>query len=135
MFGQKGEHYVKLPIVRMFGIVVNAFPIGLTNCCTWCARDIVRTTNRFLNLTVKDRAVCECRYDNAFKVLTVLPWNYTASRVFMDAQIDGFITSLRKRSEYALGCLRGSSNSGLGVLSDRWDSPLHRKWIQLHTVI
>ncbi|XP_026741872.1 uncharacterized protein LOC113503928 [Trichoplusia ni] len=87
-------------------------------------------------ISYSQRAYSDLRvqYNNAFRVLMGLPRFCSASSMFAGAIIDGFSAIMRKRCASMLERLRSSTNSILCVLSDRWDSPLLRRWVQLHTV-
>ncbi|KAG7306355.1 hypothetical protein JYU34_008979 [Plutella xylostella] len=72
------------------------------------------------------------QYNNAFRVLLGLRRFCSASGMFAEAHTDGFHAVLRKRCASLLGRVRASSNSLLGTLVDRWDSPILRHWCSLH---
>ncbi|KAL0810179.1 hypothetical protein ABMA28_010967 [Loxostege sticticalis] len=59
-------------------------------------------------------------------------YNNAASSMFAEAHIDCFYTIIRKRSASLWARVRGNSNGILSALADRWDSPLLRRWLQLH---
>ncbi|KAL0860204.1 hypothetical protein ABMA27_010511 [Loxostege sticticalis] len=72
------------------------------------------------------------QYNNAFRMLFGLPRHCSASSMFDEAHIDCFYTIIRKRSASLWARVRGNSNGILSALADRWDSPLLRRWLQLH---
>ncbi|KAL0850890.1 hypothetical protein ABMA28_006799 [Loxostege sticticalis] len=72
------------------------------------------------------------QYNNAFRMLFGLPRHCSASSMFAEAHIDCFYTIIRKWSASLWARVRGNSNGILSALADRWDSPLLRRWLQLH---
>ncbi|RVE49364.1 hypothetical protein evm_005979 [Chilo suppressalis] len=58
-----------------------------------------------------------------------------ASGMFTEAHTDGFAAIMRKRCASLLGRVRGSPNTILRALAERWDSPMLARWIRLHAVI
>lgn len=74
------------------------------------------------------------QYNNAFRVLLGLPRFCSASGMFAEARIDGFHAIIRKRCASMLRRVRASTNSILGIVADRWDSPMMERWIRLHAV-
>ncbi|XP_048002915.1 uncharacterized protein LOC125239387 [Leguminivora glycinivorella] len=74
------------------------------------------------------------QYNNAFRMLMGLPRHCSASGMFAEAQVDGFAAIMRKRVASLLSRWRGSTNSIMVALSDRWDSPLLQHWTKLHVV-
>ncbi|KAL0819820.1 hypothetical protein ABMA28_007847 [Loxostege sticticalis] len=73
------------------------------------------------------------QYNNALRILLGLPWRCSASGMFAEAHTDDFYAIIRKRSASMLTRLRSSTNSLLSVFKDRWDTPLLRHWVKLHT--
>ncbi|KAL0881932.1 hypothetical protein ABMA27_001691 [Loxostege sticticalis] len=72
------------------------------------------------------------QYNNGFRMLMGLPRFCSASGMFSDMHTDGFHAIVRKRVASLLKRLRGSTNSILNVMVDRWDSPLLGRWMRLH---
>ncbi|KAL0883177.1 hypothetical protein ABMA27_016619 [Loxostege sticticalis] len=75
------------------------------------------------------------QYNNAFRVLMGLPHCCSASGMFAEARVDGFHAIMRKRSASLLNRWRGSTNSILTALADRWDCPLLAHLSKLHTTL
>ncbi|KAL0895146.1 hypothetical protein ABMA27_013597 [Loxostege sticticalis] len=69
------------------------------------------------------------------KVLMGLPRCCSASGMFAEARVDGFHAIMRKRSASLLNRWRGSTNSILTALADRWDCPLLAHLSKLHTTL
>nr|XP_049705651.1 uncharacterized protein LOC126056490 [Helicoverpa armigera] len=93
------------------------------------------TCSLWVNYTRTTYSALRVQYNNAFRVLLGLPRYCSASGMFADAHTDGFHAIIRKRCASLLHRVRTSSNSILNVLTDRWDSPLLRHWISLHTAM
>lgn len=93
------------------------------------------TCSLWVNYTRTTYSALRVQYNNAFRVLLGLPRYCSASGMFADAHTDGFHAIIRKRCASLLHRVRTSSNSILNVLTDRWDSPLLRHWISLHTTM
>ncbi|KAL0860141.1 hypothetical protein ABMA27_010448 [Loxostege sticticalis] len=72
------------------------------------------------------------QYNNAFRMLFGLPRHCSASSMFAETHMDSFYAIIRKRCASLWARVRDSSNSIVSVLADRWDSPLMRRWLQLH---
>ncbi|RVE40147.1 hypothetical protein evm_015203, partial [Chilo suppressalis] len=91
---------------------------------------------RSLWVDYTQRAYSDLRvqYYNAFRVLMGLPRFCSASGMFAESQIDGFHAIMRKRCASMLGRLRASSNGILRTLAARWDSPMLKRWVHLHTL-
>lgn len=75
------------------------------------------------------------QYNNGFRVVMGLPRFCSASGMFSEAHTDGFHAIIRNRCASLLKRLRGSPNTILNTLTDRWDSPFLRHWISLHTTL
>lgn len=75
------------------------------------------------------------QYNNAFRVLLRLPRFCSASAMFADTGIDGFHAIIRKRCASLLARVRGSRNTILTTIADKWDSPILGHWIRLHTPV
>lgn len=76
-------------------------------------------------------------YNNALRALLGLPWRCSASVMFAEARIDGFLAIMRKNPSdvpFLMSRLRGSTNNILDVITDRWDTPMLQNWLRLHTV-
>ncbi|KAL0861377.1 hypothetical protein ABMA27_008925 [Loxostege sticticalis] len=106
--------------------------------CNVLARRFARCTKQ-VKLTLF-RAFCQAysdlrvQYNNAFRVLMGLPRYCSASAMFAEAHTDGFAAIMRKRCASLWRRARGSPNTILRALMDRWDSPLLAHWITLHAV-
>ncbi|XP_048006600.1 uncharacterized protein LOC125241931 [Leguminivora glycinivorella] len=100
-----------------------AFCTSLYTCALWAS-----CTQRALG----DLRV---QYNNAFRALMRLPRWCSASGMFAHARVDGFQAMLRARCAASLCRLRGSRNSLLAVLADRWDSQLLIHWTRMHSVV
>ncbi|KAJ0170604.1 hypothetical protein K1T71_013975 [Dendrolimus kikuchii] len=64
------------------------------------------------------------QYNNSLRVLLRRPPFCSASAMFAEAHIDGFDALWRKKTASLLGRLRGSSNSILKGIADKFDCPL-----------
>ncbi|KAJ0170988.1 hypothetical protein K1T71_013760 [Dendrolimus kikuchii] len=64
------------------------------------------------------------QYNNSLRVLLRRPRFCSASAMFAEAHIDGFDALWRKKTASLLGRLRGSSNSILKGIADKFDCPL-----------
>lgn len=73
------------------------------------------------------------QYNNAFRVLMGLPRYCSASGMFAEARTDGFHAVMRKRCASMLHRVRGSPNSILSGIAERWDSPILAHWVRLHS--
>ncbi|RVE46368.1 hypothetical protein evm_008991 [Chilo suppressalis] len=91
------------------------------------------TCSLWLNFTQRACGALRVQYNNAFRILLGLPRFCSASTMFAEAHADDFYAIVRKRSASLLGRLRGCGNGILNVLVERWDSPLLRRWMHLHT--
>ncbi|KAJ0180828.1 hypothetical protein K1T71_002913 [Dendrolimus kikuchii] len=91
------------------------------------------TCSLWVSYTQRAYSDLRVQYNNGLRVLLGLPWRCSASGMFTEARIDGFAAIIRKRCASLLARVRGSTNSMLTLFVDRWDSPLLRKWVQLHT--
>ncbi|KAL0850723.1 hypothetical protein ABMA28_006665 [Loxostege sticticalis] len=90
------------------------------------------TGNLWVNYTQRVYSALRVQYNNGFRMLMGLPRFCSASGMFSDMHTDGFHAIIRKRVASLLKRLRGSTNSILNVMADRWDSPLLGRWIRLH---
>ncbi|XP_048481535.1 uncharacterized protein LOC125489544 [Plutella xylostella] len=90
------------------------------------------TCSLWVNYTQGVYSALRVQYNNAFRVVMRLPRHCSASGMFADAMVDGFHAIIRKRCASLLGRIRGSGNSILRTLADRWDSPLLGRWVRLH---
>ncbi|CAG9133050.1 unnamed protein product [Plutella xylostella] len=86
------------------------------------------TCSLWVNYTQGVYSALRVQYNNAFRVVMRLPRHCSASGMFADAMVDGFHAIIRKRCASLLGRIRGSGNSILRTLADRWDSPLLGRW-------
>lgn len=84
-------------------------------------------------VSYSQRAYSDLRVQyNALRILLGLSWWCSASGMFAEAHINGFYSIIR-RSASMLTRLRSSISGLLSVFKDRWDSPLLRHWVKLHT--
>lgn len=90
------------------------------------------TCSLWTNFTQRVYGAMRVQYNNAFRILLGLPRYCSASAMFADAHTDDFYAIIRKRSASLLRRVRGSTNGVLNVLSERWDSPMLWRWMQLH---
>ncbi|XP_050561669.1 uncharacterized protein LOC126912652 [Spodoptera frugiperda] len=90
------------------------------------------TCSLWASFTQRAYNALRVQYNNAFRILLGLPRFCSASTMFAEARTDDFFAIIRKRSASLLSRLRGSSNSLLRVLSERWDLSLLQRWMQLH---
>ncbi|KAL0850088.1 hypothetical protein ABMA28_011978 [Loxostege sticticalis] len=92
------------------------------------------TCSLWADFTQRTYGALRVQYNNAFRMLFGLPRHCSASSMFAEAHIDCFYTIIRKRSASLWARVRGNSNGILSALADRWDSPLLRRWLQLHAL-
>ncbi|XP_060802152.1 uncharacterized protein LOC132902149 [Amyelois transitella] len=90
------------------------------------------TCSLWVNFTQRTYSDLRVQYNNAYRVLMRLPRYCSASTMFAVSNIPSFAAIMRARCASIMRRLRGSRNSILGALSDRWDSPLLRRWVGLH---
>lgn len=90
------------------------------------------TCSLWVRYTQKTYSALRVQYNNAFRVLMGLPRFCSASKMFADARTNDFFAIMRNRSSSLLARILGSSNSILGIVADRWDSPLLQHWTRLH---
>ncbi|XP_022838068.1 uncharacterized protein LOC111365105 [Spodoptera litura] len=90
------------------------------------------TCSLWANYTQRAYSALRVQYNSAFRVLLGLPRFCSASAMFAEARTDDFFAIIRKRGVSLLDRLRGSTNSMLRVLSERWDLPLLKVWMKLH---
>lgn len=90
------------------------------------------TCSLWVSYTQRVYRTLRVQYNNAFRVLFGLPHFCSASTMFAEAHTDCFYAIIRKRSASLLRRVRGTSNSILDALVNRWDSPLLMQWMSLH---
>ncbi|XP_063542748.1 uncharacterized protein LOC134751293 [Cydia strobilella] len=91
------------------------------------------TCNLWVNYAQRTYSALRVQYNNAFRALLGLHPRCSASGMFTEAGIDGFHAIMRKRCASLLERMRGSPSSLLKVFADRWDSPMQKRWIGLHS--
>jgi hypothetical protein len=74
------------------------------------------------------------QYNNIFRMLFGLPRFCSASGMFADASVEDFYAMLRKKTASVVRQVRGSTNSILKVIADRWDSDILRRYTDLHVL-
>lgn len=92
------------------------------------------TCSLWTSFTQRTYSDLRVQYNNAFRILLGLSWRCSASTMFAEAHTDDFYAIIRKRTASMLGRLRTATNGLLSVFSDRWDSPLLRHWVRIHSV-
>ncbi|XP_063391336.1 uncharacterized protein LOC134676881 [Cydia fagiglandana] len=93
------------------------------------------TCSLWVRHTQRAYGALRVQYNDACRVLFGLPRHCSASTMFAERQIDGFHAVIRKRAASMMRRVRGSTNTILQTLAERWDSPILRRWIQLHTAV
>ncbi|KAL0867485.1 hypothetical protein ABMA27_008269 [Loxostege sticticalis] len=91
------------------------------------------TCSLWVKYTQRAYSALRVQYNNAFRVLLGLPRYCSASTMFADRHVDGFHAIIRKRCASFANRLRSGTNHILNALADRWDSPMLRHWVRLHT--
>ncbi|CAK1594992.1 unnamed protein product [Parnassius mnemosyne] len=97
-----------------------AFCQSFYTCSLW-----VKYTQRAYN-------ALRVQYNNAFRVLMGLPRYCSASGMFTVYGTDDFHAIIRKRIASLLRRVRGSSNSILRAISDKFDCPILGHWMRMH---
>lgn len=116
-------------LIRRFGKCTKNVKISLFRA--YC--QTFYTCNLWIKYTRRAYSALRVQYNNAFRMLMGLPRFCSASWMFAEASVDGFHAIIRKRSASILHRMRDSSHSILSALCDRWDFPMLKHWIQLHT--
>lgn len=91
------------------------------------------TCSLWTSFTQRAYSDLRVQYNNAFRILLGRPWRCSASGMFASANTDDFYAIIRKRTASMVARLRTAANSLLNVFRDRWDSPLLRHWVRIHT--
>ncbi|XP_063369324.1 uncharacterized protein LOC134657691 [Cydia amplana] len=91
------------------------------------------TCNLWVNFTQRTYSALRVQYNDAFRMLLGFRRRCSASGMFAEASVDGFHAIIRKRCASLLDRLLGSPSSILRVFAGRWDSPMMRRWIGLHS--
>ncbi|KAJ8708213.1 hypothetical protein PYW07_010338 [Mythimna separata] len=91
------------------------------------------TCSLWTKYTQRAYSALRVQYNNAFRILFRLPRHCSASAMFAAKSVDGFHAILRKRCASTMRRLRAGSNRLLSVFAGRWDSPMWRHWMRLHT--
>ncbi|XP_041977998.1 uncharacterized protein LOC121732246 [Aricia agestis] len=79
------------------------------------------TCSLWVDYTQRQYNALRIQYNNAFRVLLALPRYCSASGMFADARVDCFYTTMRKRCTSLARRVRGSDNTILKVLANRFD--------------
>lgn len=79
------------------------------------------TCSLWAGYTQRSYNALRVQYNNAFRVLVVLPRFCSASGMFADAHIDCFYATMRKRCASLVNRVRASSNSILSMIASRLD--------------
>lgn len=90
------------------------------------------TCGLWVNYTQRAFSAMRVQYNNAFRVMLGLPRFCSASGMFAEARVDGFLAVIRKRAASLMRRVRDSSNSILSLLCDRPDSPFMQHWMKVH---
>ncbi|XP_052744136.1 uncharacterized protein LOC128199283 [Bicyclus anynana] len=93
------------------------------------------TCSLWVNYTQKTYNALRVQYNNAFRVMLGLPRYCSASAMFAYGRTDSFSTVIRKRTATLMSRLRGSTNTFLRVISEKYDCPILRHWIHTHTCV
>lgn len=88
------------------------------------------TSSLWVSFALKTPDTLRIQYNNAFRMLLGLPPFCSASAMFAEAGVDGFHAVWRKRTASLLSRIRGSSNSILRVIAERYDLPMMRKFVE-----
>ncbi|XP_026314275.1 uncharacterized protein LOC113225991 [Hyposmocoma kahamanoa] len=83
------------------------------------------------NYTKRSLSALRVQYNNGFRVLMGLPRFCSASTMFAEARVDDFYAIIRKRTASLLSRLRGSANSILKVIPDRYNLPVMKSFIRV----
>ncbi|XP_026331998.1 uncharacterized protein LOC113239294 [Hyposmocoma kahamanoa] len=89
------------------------------------------TSSLWFNYTKRSLSALRVQYNNGFRVLMGLPRFCSASTMFAEARVDDFYAIIRKRTASLLSRLRGSANSILKVIPDRYDLPVMKSFIRV----
>lgn len=87
------------------------------------------TSSLWTAYTQKSVGTLRVQYNNAFRMLLGLPRFCSASGMFAEARTDGFAACMRKKVASLLRRTRGSTNTILKTIADKWDGPLFRRCI------
>ncbi|XP_059055935.1 uncharacterized protein LOC131849827 [Achroia grisella] len=91
------------------------------------------TSSLWVNYTQQAYSALRVQYNNVFRMLLRLPRFCSASTMFAGASTDDLYAIRRKRIASLLHRLRGSSNSILKMLCNKFDSPILCFWTQIVT--
>lgn len=84
----------------------------------------------WVNYTQKAYNALRVQYNNAFRLLLRLPRFCSASVMFAQARTDTFDAIWRKKSASLLSRTRGSGNSILSAIAEKFDCPIIYKLVQ-----
>ncbi|XP_060810069.1 uncharacterized protein LOC132904170 [Amyelois transitella] len=88
------------------------------------------TGSLWVSYTKKSLDAMRVLYNNVFRMLMGLPRFCSASAMFAEYQIDGFAALIRKKTTSLIFRVRGSCNSILNTLADRYTSPLWKSLVR-----
>lgn len=89
------------------------------------------TSSLWVNYTQKSLNTLRVQYNNIFRMLLGLPRFCSASEMFANTFTDGFTAIMRKRVASIMSRVRGSNNSILKTISNKYDCPLLHHWVKL----
>lgn len=89
------------------------------------------TSSLWTSYTQNAFSALRVQYNNGFRMLLGLPRFCSASGMFAEARVDGFHAIIRKKTASLLNRVRGSPNSILQVIADKYDSPLNKAFVRV----
>jgi hypothetical protein len=90
------------------------------------------TCSLWVNYTQKAISALRVQYNNGFRILLGLPRFCSASGMFADAHVDGFAAIMRKRVASVARRIRGSPNTLLNTIVDRFEGRIQKHWNDIH---
>lgn len=107
-------------------------PVKITMFKAFC--QTFYTSGLWANFTQKAYNALRVQYNNVFRALFRLPRFCSASGMFADAGVDDFYAIMRKKVASMVRRVRGSRNSVLRMIGDRYDTVLLSRFTELHVL-